>query len=158
MHRHTLALAATAAVLLAGCARVETPEHRAARREAKRDDCIATELLIRSHGTQRDLGGFSQAGPLAGVLRATSEFAGAYDQYAQARAAQLAYLDSATTARSEGDSTRYAAEAARRAAPAPAPGTVVESARQRYDADFAGAKANPDHPCNRPDLQDEDKS
>jgi hypothetical protein len=155
MHRHTLAAAVTAAVLLAGCGRVETPERRAARREAKRDACVATELLIHSHGTARELGEFSQAGPLANVLRASNAFAGAYDQYAQARAAQLTYLDSASAAGSDGDSTRYAAEAAKRAAPAPQPGTVDESARKRYASDFAAARANPDHPCNKPELEED---
>jgi hypothetical protein len=158
MHRHTLAAATAAAVLLAGCGRVETPEHRAARKDARRDACVATELLIHSHGNARALGEYGQDGPLANVLRASAAFAGAYDEYAQARAAQLAYLDSASASNAEGDSARYAAEAARHASPAPSPGTVEESAQQRYAADFAAAKGNPDHPCNRPDLQEDGSS
>jgi hypothetical protein len=150
MYRQTLAVA-LAATLLAGCA-AETPERRAARREAHRDACIATELLIHSHDRSRSLGEFS-GGAMAQVLKASGVFVQAYDDYAQARAAQLAYADSAAQAETSGDSTRMAAESRSHTPPAAAPGSVQATAAQRYQDDFAAAKANPDFPCNKPDEE-----
>ena len=150
MHRPTLALA-LAATLLAGCA-AETPERRAARRDAHRDACIATELLIHSHDRARSLSEFS-GGAMAQVLQASSAYAASYDEYAKAREAQLAYADSAAQAKSSADSTRLAAEGAGHSLPPAAPGTVQATAAQQYQADFAAARGNPDFPCNKPDEE-----
>jgi hypothetical protein len=152
-----IAIALAAAALLAGC-RAESPEHRAARREARRSACIATELLIQSHDRARTLGQYSGGGPLAQVLAASSTYAAAYDDYARSRAAQLALADSAVNAKSPVDSTRFIGQARRQAPAAPQPGSVQATARQRYDTDFAAAKANADHPCNRPDEEDTEES
>ncbi|MDB4948124.1 MAG: hypothetical protein JWM27_773 [Gemmatimonadetes bacterium] len=157
MPRHALAAALLAALLLPACGSVETPEHRAARKEARRDACVATELLIHSHDRARSLGEYASDGPLAGVLRASAAFAAAYDQYAQARSAQLAFQDSALTAGSAADSARYASQAALAKDPPAMPGTVQATARERWADDFAASKANPDHPCNKPDDGDESK-
>jgi hypothetical protein len=144
-----IAIVLAAAALLAGC-RAESPEHRAARREARRASCIATELLIQSHDRARTLGGYGGGGALAQVLAASSAYAQAYDEYARTRASQLALADSAINAKSDADSTRFMGDARKLAPAAPQPGTVQASARERYNADFAQAKANPDHPCNKP--------
>lgn len=141
------------ALLSAACGWRDTPVRAGARREASRASCIATELMIaartRAAATDTLLAGGAASSPMGTVAVATAAFARASDQYATARAAELAYRDSALAAPTAEDSARLAGEAARRA-PGPAmPGTVDANAAERWGRDFAEARANPDFPCNQ---------
>lgn len=150
-------LLATAA--LAACDR-ETPQQRAAREAARRDACIADELLIAARNRLSDLETLlrnAEAGGSAVVatLDAPRVFATAMNGYAQARSSALAYADSAMRAETPEDSARFA-EAGRRFTVAPgAPGSVEGNVARRWQEDFNVARANPSHPCNQPREEEE---
>jgi hypothetical protein len=155
--RQTLAAAAlAAAALLSGC---DTKAREASRKEARRDACIATELLIQARNRAASLDTImaNAGGGTAGFAQSARQFAVAYDQYATARSAGLSLMDSAAYAKSRDDSLAWVNRAAKFSFGTAQPGSLADNVIAKYDADFAGAKANPDHPCNKPQEPDEDR-
>lgn len=139
-------------VAAAACDTRESPERRQARREAHRDACIAEELFGASRARMESLDEVAQTSdPLtAGIARASAAYAQAYHRHANARLAAFAHADSALASTSDADSTRHAAEIAKAAEAAPAPGSLDDNVRQKYAEELTAARANPAHPCNAP--------
>ena len=139
-----LALCALAA--LAACDR-ETPQERAARRDAARAACVADELALRAVERLASLDTLLAVQGPNPITESAHAFATAYRRYAEARERQTELMDSAAAVSSREDSARLAAEALS-ALPRPVPGTVEGNAAQSFERDMAQALANPDHPCN----------
>lgn len=153
-------------VLLPACDRGpgETPpEVQAERRQAARQACIAHELVRRAQDQfqtlqaslpQGDAG--ADAGWTAG--RAATEYARAYLQHAELRAAAYAQVDSAVNAsRRQADSLRHAQAAERFAIRMPEAGTLEANVLQAYERDFVEIRSDADHPCNW-DLEDSEET
>lgn len=128
-----------------------------AREQAERAACAADELLQRAsdnaENLQEALAGTAEGGSM-GAGTAALEFARAYLQHAQLRAAQLAHLDSAyDDSQRAADSVRHLRVAQDLAARQPEPGTVEANVRASFDRNFRAVLQDPDHPCNW-DLED----
>jgi hypothetical protein len=125
-----------------------TPEQREARREAGLAACVAEELQIRARSDLANLEGLiadDEAGPLG---RAPHTFMRAYAVYADLRAHETAYVDSAYRADATRDSVRYMEAASTFRVNQPMQGTVEANVAERYRREFAAAWNNPAHPCN----------
>lgn len=140
-----------------GCDRNPRPDpaREAARREAFVATCVAEELVLRARENVRDLEGLAgpdSSGPLGRTGRAAAAFAGAYRDYAEARFAAAVYADSAANAGSAADSARFAARGQGYALSPPEPGTMEANVDRAYARNAAELRANPNHPCNRPEA------
>lgn len=156
-----LLLAATLAALLSACGgRDATPEQRQARREARLDACIAEALSIHARTRLARLDTLlaqSQArGAVPALVSAPHKFAQVYATYADLRAHETAYQDSAFNASSKEDSTRYAGMAASFRVNRPSPASLEENVIRDYLRDYASSRRNPDHGCNQL-VEDEKK-
>jgi hypothetical protein len=141
-------------VLLAACGRGEPTEgQRQARRQARRDACIAEALQGRAQSRLASLDTLlreSQArGNVPALVSAPHAFAEVYATYADLRAHETAYIDSAYSATSKEDSTAYERQAASFRVNRPSPQSLEENVWRDYARDFTLARANPDHGCNR---------
>ncbi len=137
--------------LLAACegGSGESPERREARVAAARNACVAEELTIRARENLANLDTLAAAGGGAAVaMRAVYEFASVYRNFAENRSAALAYVDSAASARTPADSTRYAGKAAQFVVRRGEPGTLDGNVAEEWQRSFATARANPAHYCN----------
>jgi hypothetical protein len=146
--------AAALALLLASPAACgEDRGRQAARRLARRNSCIASELALdaKERLAALDTAIVTARGtPLEQATIASHTFVAAYKAWADASSRSADFADSAVYARSRADSTSFARQADQarpRAVPA---GTVEANAAASYNADFARAFGNPDHPCNQP--------
>jgi hypothetical protein len=138
---------------LAACGR-ESPEKRAARRDARRTACIADELALQAKErlAYRDTALARARGtPVEAISAASYRFAFAMKLHADAALKTAAYQDSALAARSREDSARYAGIAERARPLPPEPGSVEANVVQRYEEELAAAFGNPAHPCNQED-------
>lgn len=152
--------------LLAACARDagESPERREARVAAARNACVAEELTIRARENLANLDTLAAAGGgVAAGIRAVYEFAAVYRNFAENRSSALAYVDSATSARTPADSARYARRAAQFVVRPAEPGTVDGNVAEEWQRSFTRTRSNPQHYCNtsvgpEQDGQDEDES
>jgi hypothetical protein len=146
-----LVLAATLAALTA-CGREPTPQQRQARREASLDACIAEALSIHARTRLARLDTLlaqSQArGSVPSLVSAPHKFAQVYATYADLRAHETAYRDSAYNATSKEDSTRYEGMAASFRVNRPSPESLEENVMRDYLRDYAGSRRNPEHGCN----------
>ena len=147
-----LVLAAALSVTLSACGeRGPTPQQQEARREARLDACISEALSI--HARERlarldTLLSQSQArGSVPSLVSAPHKFAQVYATYADLRAHETAYRDSAYSATSKEDSTRYEREAERYRVNRPSPESLEENVIRDYIRDFAASRNNPDHGC-----------
>jgi hypothetical protein len=156
-----LLLAATLAALLSACGDEPTPEQREARREARLDACIAEALSIHARTRLARLDTLlteSQArGTVSSLVSAPHKFAQVYATYADLRAHETAYRDSAYNAASKEDSTRYEGMAASFRVNRPSPESLEENVIRDYLRDFAGSLRNPEHGCNQMLDQEEEK-
>jgi hypothetical protein len=145
-----------ALTLVAGaCDTRESPERREARREARRDACIAEEMFAQSRARMESLDEVAAAGdPLtASLARASAAYSQAFHRHATARLGHFAHADSMLAAPSEGDAARHAAARDRHAEAPADSGTVEANVRAKYALDLAAARANRHHPCNAPEAQ-----
>ncbi|MDP9349073.1 MAG: hypothetical protein M3P24_08030 [Gemmatimonadota bacterium] len=132
-------------LFLAACgAEREDPERREARLAAARAACIGEELLIGAREKLEVMEALAASGGGPYV------YAKAYHDFAQLRAGELAYADSALSADTPADSARYAERAARFASSAPTPGTVERNVAEEYARSFQVVATTPAHYCNRP--------
>lgn len=148
-----LLVAATLAVPLSACGgREPTPQQQQARREARLDACIAEALSIHARTRLAALDSLlaqSQArGSVPSLVSAPHKFAQVYATYADLRAHETAYRDSAYNATSKEDSTRYEGMAASFRVNRPSPESLEENVIRDYLRDFAGSRRNPEHGCN----------
>jgi len=142
---------------LAACGR-ESPEKRAARRDARRTACIADELALQAKERLAYMDtalARSRGTAVEAISAASFRFAFATKLHADAALKTAVYQDSALAARSREDSARYAGMAARARPLPPEPGSVEANAAQRYDEELAAAFGNPAHPCNQEDEEGE---
>lgn len=155
MPRTLLALALV--TLTAACGRDgPTPEQREARNDARIVSCIAEELQARGRMRLAQLDTMmAQSGVSASAARAPHTFAQVYATLAEVRAHETAYLDSAVHAEARADSVRFDSISGTFRVQEPSPGSVEENVRRSYMRDFAAARLNPDHPCNRLVERDE---
>jgi hypothetical protein len=148
-----IAPAVVVVLLLAACGGSRpTAEQRQARTEARRLACIAEALQARGRTRvarlDTMLAQMQGAGTESG-LRAPHTFAQVYATFADLRAHEAAYLDSAVHSESKEDSTRFVQAASRFRVNQPSPGSVEENVIRDYMRDMAASRQNPDHPCNR---------
>ncbi|HEX2189430.1 MAG TPA: hypothetical protein VHG51_11055 [Longimicrobiaceae bacterium] len=144
-----------AAALLAACERApaEDPARREARVAASRNACVAEELAIRARENLASLDTMAaMSGGLQGPMRAPLEYATVAWNFAELRHSALAHMDSAVSAPTPGDSTRYAQRAAQYVVRPAEPGTVDANAAAEWQRNFAAARSNPAHYCNREPL------
>lgn len=136
---------------LVGCDRFgsEDPERAAREQAAERNACIHAELATNSRSTLRQLEQLMGATE-AGAGLAAQQYARAYSEYAELRAAATAYVDSAVNhARSRVDSVRYAETAGRFVPNAPDPGTLEANIAQAHAHDFRVIRDSTTHHCNQ---------
>lgn len=161
MYRILLA-AATLAVLLSACGdRGPTPEQQQARRDAALDACIAEALSIHARSRLATLDSLLERsrarGTVNSLMTAPHKFAQVYATFADLRAHETAYRDSAYNAPSKEDSTRYEKMAAEFRVNRPSPESLEENVWRDYARDFTIARSNPDHGCNRLVRDEEEK-
>jgi hypothetical protein len=129
-----------------------TPAEQAARREARRDACIAEHLQERAQARLATLDTLlaqaQAAGTVTGVVSAPHAFAQVYATLADLRAHDTAYRDSAFHARSRDDSLRYETAAATFRVRRPSPETLEANVQRDYARDFVMARGDPEHICN----------
>jgi hypothetical protein len=148
-----LLFAAMLAVTLSACGdRGPTPEQEQTRREARLDACIAEALSIHARSRLATLDTLltqSQAGgAVPALVSAPHKFAQVYATYADLRAHETAYRDSAYNAPSKEDSTRYEKMATEFRVNRPSPESLEENVIRDYGRDFLVSRSNPDHGCN----------
>ena len=147
--------AALALLLAAGCG--EDQGRVAARALARRTSCVAAELALDAKERLAALDtavATVQGTPLEQATVASHAFVTAYKAWADQSAGSADYADSASYARSRGDSVRFA-RLSEQARPRPVPrGSLEGNAAESYNKDFARAFGNPDHPCNKPQETD----
>jgi hypothetical protein len=142
------------AVLMVGCGRGEpTEDQLQARRDARRDYCVAEALQEHAQtrlSTLDDLLRQSQArGSVPSIVSAPHTFAKVYATFADLRAHETAYVDSAYSATSKEDSTAYERKAASFRVNRPSPGSLEENVWRDYARDYAMSRADPEHGCNK---------
>lgn len=150
MHRIFPAVLLLAA--LAACGEELTEAQKQARREARRDACVAEALQLRAQSRLATLDTLlreSQArGSVPALVSAPHTFAQVYATYADLRAHETAYIDSAYSARSKEDSIGYENRAASFRVNRPSPASLEENVWRDYARDFTISRSNPDHGCN----------
>ncbi|HEX6912511.1 MAG TPA: hypothetical protein VF142_19045 [Longimicrobium sp.] len=151
---HRIVPAALFAVLLAACGRGKPTEGQLqARREARRDACVAEALQMRAQTRLAALDTLlreSRArGSVPALVSAPHTFAEVYATYADLRAHETAYIDSAYSATSKEDSTAYETKAASFRVNRPSPGSLEENVWRDYARDYTLSRQNPEHGCNR---------
>lgn len=153
MHR-TAPVLLFAVALLAGCGRDEPTEAQLQqRRAARRDACVAEALQMRAQSRLATLDTLlrqsQERGSVPALVSAPHAFARVYATYADLRAHETAYVDSAYSANSKEDSIRYEREAAEFRVNRPSPQSLEENVWRDYARDFTLSRSNPDHGCNR---------
>ena len=141
------------AVLLSACGeRGPTKEQLEARRNARLDACVAEALSMHARSRLATLDSLlmqSRArGSVPALVSAPHTFAQVYATYADLRAHETAYRDSAYNATSKEDSTRYEQLAASFRVNRPSPESLEENVIRDYIRDFAASRNNPEHGCN----------
>ena len=138
---------------LAACGEELTEGQRQARREARRDACVAEALQLRAQSRLATLDTLlreSQArGSVPALVSAPHAFAQVYATYADLRAHETAYIDSAYAAPSKEDSIAYETKATTFRVNRPSPASLEENVWRDYARDFTLSRSNPDHGCNR---------
>lgn len=159
MTLRTAAVLLALPALLAACGgdAGESPERREARVAAARNSCVAEELTIRARENLANLDTLAAAsGGVAAGMRAVYEYATVYRGFAENRSSALALVDSATSARTPADSTRYAQKAAQFVVRPAEPGTLEGNVAEEWQRSFNTARSNPAHFCNTSVGNDQD--
>lgn len=151
---HRTVPVALVAVVLAACGRGElTEDQLQARRDARRDACVAEALQVHAQSRLATLDTLlrqSQArGSVPSLVSAPHTFAQVYATFADLRAHETAYLDSAFSATSKEDSTAYDQKAASFRVNRPSPGSLEENVWRDYARDYAMSRTDPEHACNK---------
>ncbi|HEU0012366.1 MAG TPA: hypothetical protein VFQ45_01710 [Longimicrobium sp.] len=148
--RPTLAAALLLLTTLPACDRGDglTTTQRQTRRDAVLGACIAEELLVEARSRLASLDTLLMQSTTADMLRAPHEFARVYATFADVRAHETAYVDSAYRAGSSADSARFTRQAASFRISTPPPGSVEANVAEQYARDFQRARGNAYHPCN----------
>lgn len=137
---------------LAACGEELTEGQRQARREARRDACVAEALQVRAQSRLATLDTLlreNQArGSVPAIVSAPHTFAQVYATYADLRAHETAYIDSAYSAPSKEDSIAYENKAASFRVNRPSPASLEENVWRDYARDYTLSRSNPDHGCN----------
>ena len=127
----------------------ESPERREARVAAARNACVAEELTIRARENLANLDTLAAAsGGIAAGMQAVYEYAAVYRNFAEMRSSALAYVDSAVSARTPADSTRFAQKAAQFVVRPAEPGTLDGNVAEEWQRSFTRTRTNPAHYCN----------
>lgn len=150
--RRPASLLLLASALLAACERApaEPPARREARVAASRNACVAEELAIRARQNLASLDTIAaMSGGLQGPMRAPHEYATVAWSFAELRHSALAYMDSALSAPTPGDSARYARRGEQFVVRPAEPGTVDANVAAEWQRNFATARTNPAHYCNQ---------
>lgn len=144
------------ALLLAACGGDEiTEDQRAERMEARRNACLTEALQNRAHTQLAQLDTMlrqqeaGMGGQLPAVVRAPHTFAQVYAAYADVKAHEAAYVDSAVHAGSKQDSLAYIQSARKFQVSPPSEGSVEDNAARSYTNDFTVSRQYEDHPCNK---------
>lgn len=150
----TVPAAVLAVVLLAACGGEKLTEaQQQARRGARRDACVAEALQRRAQSRLAMLDTLlreSQArGSVPTLVSAPHTFAQVYATYADLRAHETAYVDSAFSATSKEDSIAFERQATSFRVNRPSPESLEENVWRDYARDFTIARGNPEHGCNR---------
>jgi hypothetical protein len=151
MTLRTAAVLLVLPALLAACGGDpgESPERREARVAAARSSCVAEELTIRARENLANLDTLAAAsGGIGPGMQAIYQYASVYRDFAENRSSALAYVDSAASARTPGDSARYAGKAAQFGVRRAEPGTLEGNVAEEWQRSFNTARANPAHYCN----------
>lgn len=151
---HRIAPAALLALVLVACGRDEpTDDQLQARREARRDYCVAEALQGHAQSRLATLDTLLRQSQARGVVpsyvSAPHTFAQVYATFADLRAHETAYVDSAYSATSKTDSTAFEQKAASFRVNRPSPGSLEENVWRDYARDYAMSRADPEHGCNR---------
>lgn len=153
MHRFALL---ALALLLAACGGDGlTEEQRTQRLEARRTACITEALQSRAQTQLAQLDTMmrqqeaSMGGQLSAMVRAPHTFAQVYAAYADVKAHEAAYLDSAFHASSKQDSLAYIQSARKFRVSPPSQGSVEENVARLYQNDYTLSREFEDHPCNK---------
>lgn len=152
--RH-FAILLTLPVLLAACDREpdESPQRHEARVAASRNACVAEELAIRARERLASLDTIAAlSGGVGGMMRAPHEYATVGWNFAELRMRALAYADSALSADTPADSTRYARRGAQFVTRPAEPGTVDANVAAEWRRNFEATRADPRHYCNQEPL------
>ncbi|CAA9380416.1 MAG: hypothetical protein AVDCRST_MAG89-5339 [uncultured Gemmatimonadetes bacterium] len=146
------------ALLLAACGDEITPEQRTKRLEARRTACITEALQQRAQSqlAQLDTMMRQQGGNVPDIVRAPHTFAQVYAAYADVKAHEAAYLDSAFQADSKQDSIAYLQSAGKFRVSPPSEGSVEENVARLYAGDFNASREYADHACNKL-VEDQEK-
>ena len=150
------------ALLLAAAAATacgDSAARKAARQQARRTSCVAAELALTAKERAAKLDTqlvVSEGTPMSQVLQAGTQFAHAYQAYADGYSRSADLADSAAYAKSREDSANLARQAAQARPTLPPAGSVQGNAAGRFTADMQAALDNPDHPCNH--LDEDGKS
>jgi hypothetical protein len=151
---------AALALLLAACGGDEiTPEQRTKRLEARRTACITEALQQRAQSQLAQLDTMMQQQAGAGIpdiVRAPHTFAQVYAAYADVKAHEAAYLDSAFHAGSKQDSLAYIQSAGKFRVSPPSQGSVEENVARLYANDYTVSREYADHACNKL-VEDQEK-
>lgn len=163
VRRRKVSTAATvlvvALIALGGCDRSTgmSPEVRERKVGAYSTACAARELAARALDDEETLAATAAAADpstpggqmtLAGAT-AVLDFARAYSQHAELRAAAYAYVDSAVNrSATPADSARYMQVADRFTIRTPVEGTVEANVMRSFDQKMVEILTNADHPCN----------
>jgi hypothetical protein len=144
------------ALLLAACGGGDlTPEQRNQRREARRTSCITEALQHRAQSQLAQLDTMMQqqaagmGGQVPAIVRAPHTFAQVYAAYADVKAHEAAYLDSAFHAAGKQDSLGHLQSAGKFRVSPPSEGSVEENVARLYANDFTVSRQYADHPCNK---------
>ena len=140
-------------LLMAACGDQQLSEQQLqARRDARRDACIAEALQRNARSRLNALDSLlaqSQSrGSVPALVSAPHTFAQVYATYADLRAHETAYVDSAVSATSKDDSTRYEKMATSFRVNRPSPQSLEENVIRGYTRDFAFVRSDPEHGCN----------
>lgn len=150
---------------VAGCERggPEPPaEVTRAREQAARRSCVAEEMLRRASSDVADVQDAVQGSggdtPGAELTRragaAALQFARAYQQHAELRAAGYAHVDSALSySRRAADSVQHVQMAQQLSIRRPEAETIEANVIAAYDRDFTSLLNDADHPCNWEPLE-----
>jgi hypothetical protein len=151
---HRIAPAAFLAVVLVACGSdAPTEDQLQARRDARRDHCVAEALQDHAQtrlATLDTLLRQSQArGSVPALVSAPHTFAQVYATFADLRAHETAYMDSAYSATSKTDSIAFEQKAASFRVNRPSPGSLEENVWRDYARDYTMSRTDPEHGCNK---------
>lgn len=152
-----IALVLAVPAVLAACDR-RSPQEEAAELAVRQDACVADELAIAARNKLDELetmarNAEAEGSPMVAMMRGPLAFAEAYRAFAESRRRAYAMADSAAVAAQREDSVRLMERVRGMEAGPPTAGEVQANVVAEYRREFQAARANPDHPCMRPEEE-----